>query len=139
MRHRIAGAGITGLGNSAPELISGESTGNKYRDALIRQCSKDAYETFFKGSKERGIDLDGVDAGALEFSVRIGVEPGYMYWPLKMIEISDVKEWSSLTTGYSWGGWGSGLRKTIKRYGAYKQKSKFVRFVDKWHPKLFPL
>ena len=138
MRYRMAGAAMTGLGgNSAPELIPGGGSGDKKRDALIRQCSKECYELFFKGHKERGIDLDGVDAGLHLDAVRIGVEPGYMYWPLKIIEIDPVKERSMLMSGYAWGPWGTGLRTKKKFYLEYKKKGKFVRFIDKWHPKLY--
>lgn len=140
MRHRIGIGAITGLGNPLPEMIENtETTGSKERDDLIRACAKECYETFFKGSKERGIDCDGVDAGITPAGdIRIGIEPGYMYWPLKIVEISREKKWSQLMTGYSWGAYGSGLRKKHRRYGEYKKCSKFIRFIDKWHPVLFP-
>jgi hypothetical protein len=138
MRHRIAGAAITGLGNPAPELIENtKTTGSKKRDDQIRTCAKECYETFFEGSTERGIDLGGVDAGLHGNAVRIGVEPGYMHWPLKIIEINREKSASALMTGYAWGAWGSGLRMTRTFYHQYKRKGKFVRFVDKWHPILY--
>ena len=125
---------MTGLGgNSSPERMDGKSTGNKKRDALIGECSKDAYETFFKSTK---LDYDGVDAQARDFEVRIGIEPTYMYDSLKMIVVSKTKENSYIETGYAWGPWGSGLRSTRKYYGEYKSKGKVVRFIDKWHAKL---
>jgi hypothetical protein len=131
--------GITGLGNPDPELIDNtKTTGIEERDDLIRACSKECYETFFKGSKERGIDCDGVDAGLHNGNIRIGIEPGYMYWPLKIIEIDQRKDLSMLMSGYSWGAYGSGLRLKRKFYQEYKRSSKFVRFIDKWHPILFP-
>ena len=40
-------------------------------------------------------------------------------------------------TGYSWDAWGSGIRSTAKLYSNYKNKSKFIKFVDKWHPKIY--
>ena len=137
MRHRIGIAAYTGLGNPNPELIRGRS-GSRKRDALINDASKECYELFFKGHKQRGIDLGGVDAGVTAYSVRIGIEPTYMYWPLKILEICEDKELSNITTGYSWGAYGSGLRTTRRRYQDAKRRGKFVQFVDKWHPILFP-
>jgi len=131
-------ASMTCLGNPDEELIDGKSTGDKKRDALIRACSKDCYETFFKGKKGRGIDLGYVDAGENErMVISIGIEPAYMYWPLKIIKIRRDKHFSSFITGYSWEPYGSGLRLTERQYLDYKRSSKFIRFIDKWHPKLY--
>lgn len=131
-------AAMTGLGNSAPEFMDGRPTGDEYRDALVRECAKECYIAFFEGAKERGIDLGGVDAGVRGDCVRIGIEPGYMYWPLKIVEIHQTKSASELITGYSWGAWGSGLRLRRKFYSQYRRQSKFVRFVDSWHARLYP-
>ncbi len=114
--------------------MDAKPTGDKKRDDIVRAFSKDVYETFFKGTS---MDEGYVDAGVRDFHVRAGIEPGYMYNPLKIIEIHEKKEHSRLITGYSWEAWGSGLRLTKRYYMDYKYKSKFVKFVDKWHSKLF--
>ncbi len=124
----------TGLGNPNPELMDGQTTGNKKRDTLINECAKDAYEIFFKGTK---LDYNSVDAQAREFEVRIGVEPTYMYESLKMIVIRDEIQNSYIITGYAWDAYGSGIRSTRKYYKEYKTNSKFVCFINRWHDKLF--
>ncbi len=127
----MAGAAATGLGgNAGPELMDRQSTGDKKRDALINECSKDAHDQFFKS-------FGYCDAGADGDEVRIGVEPAYMHENLKMISINRVKERSSFVTGRAFGPWGTGMRSTERRYGDYKRQGKFVKFIDKWHPKLF--
>ena len=136
MKYRIGGDAVraTGLGGGGQALMDGKPTGDKKRDALIRLVSKDCYLSFFKGTK---LDYDGVDAQAKEYEVRIGIEPSYMYESLKMFVISKTKENSYMVTGYSWGGWGTGIRSTRRYYSEYKTKSKFVRFIDNWHPQLY--
>lgn len=135
MRHRIGIAASTGLGNPSPELINGRGTGDIMRDELIRQCSKDAYETFFKGTK---LDYEGVDAGVHDFEVRIGVEPAYMYESLKMIVLHENINSCRFITGYAWEPYGSGIRKNVRWYRDLRRKGKFARFVDRWQPILFP-
>lgn len=134
MKRRIAGASHTGLGGGGKSLIDVEIKVTKKRGELIKECSKEAYELFFKGTK---MDYDYVDGGVKHDEVRIGVEPNYMYERLKMLIISEDKARSRMVTGYSWGGWGTDIRQTERFYRDRKTKSKFVRFVDKWHPKLF--
>lgn len=127
---------MTGLGGGAPVLMDGQPTGNKERDALIKECARDAYKTFFKGTS---LDYDYCDAQARESEVRLGIEPTYMYQHLKMIVINEDKKASEFILGYAVGAWASAIRKTKKFYLKYKRTSKFTRFVDKWHPQLFPL
>lgn len=134
MRHRIGIGGITGLGNPAPELMESKATGDKVRDSLIRRCAKDAYEVFFKGTK---LDYNYCDAAVKHEEVRLGIEPAYQYQELKMIVVSPTKENSYIRTGIAFGYYGSGIRSRKKFYSEFKYKGKFVRFVDKWHNKLF--
>ena len=101
----------------------------------INSCSKDCYLTFFKDTK---MDDGYVDAGLRHGEVRIGIEPSYMYERLKMFVISERKELSRIETGYSWGGWGTDIRSSTQYYKDKKTNCKFVRFIDKWHPVLFP-
>jgi hypothetical protein len=131
MRHQIGHAAATGLGNPAPELVSGRSTGDRKRDALINDAAKDCYGSF--GFKQHGY----CDAGEDGHEVRLGVEPAYQYEDLKVIIISKEKDYSRIITGRPWGPWGSQVASTIREYGDYKRRSKFVRFIDKWHPLLY--
>lgn len=133
MRRRLGGEG-TGLGNPDPQVMDGRSTGDKTRDALINTCAKDCYKTFFRGTK-----LDyACDAGANSWEVRLGIEPSYKDWPLKLIVISSEKRRSYIQTGIARGWYGSSWQATKTFYQNYKYRSKFVRFIDKWHPRLFP-
>lgn len=134
MRRRISGAGHTGLGNSAPHKIDGKPTGDKKFDAMVRKCSKDVYETFFKGTE---MDDGYVDAQVKNGEVMIGIEPGYMYERLKIIVIAEHIGESKMITGYAWGAWGSDIRQSERRYDDLKRKAKFAKFVDRWHPLLF--
>lgn len=134
MKRRIGISAHIGIGGGGPALMDGQPTEDEKLNDLVRACSKDAYETFFKGTV---MDEEYCDAQVGSRDVRVGIEPSYMYQRLKMITIEENKVWSSIVTGYAWGAWGSDIRKTEKYYKEYKTKSKFVRFVDKWHKILF--
>lgn len=121
----------TGLGVSSPDLISGQSTGNEKLDALLNEIAKDCYDTF-------GLEKYGYcDAGFEGDEARFGVEPSYKFDPLKLVIIAKEKDDSKYITGRAIGYYGSEVQSTVKEYGDYKKKSKFTRFVDKWHDKLF--
>lgn len=133
MRYRICpdiGLG----GNSSPALLNETGTGDLKKDAVIKSCAEACYHTFFKNTK---MDEGYCGAGVHGHEVRFGIEPSYMYEELKLICIDKNKEWSRLWTGIAFGGWGSGIRSKSRRYGEYKLKSKFVRFVDEWHKKIY--
>lgn len=132
MRHRMGG--VTGIGNPAPEVLDGKSTGSIQRDNLINQCAKDCYLTFFKGTK---LDYDTCDAGVTADEVRLGIEPAYKDWPVKLIVIDEEKRLSYIETGIARGWYGSEWQSTKRYYQDYKYASKFKRFVDKWHPRLW--
>lgn len=135
MKRRISGI-ETGLGGGGKPIISGIPTKSKKRNELIKKCSKEVYNLFFKGTK---LDYKYCDAGDEGYEIRIGIEPSYMYEPLKFITICEDKNLSSYVTGYSWGAWGTDNVTKVKRYIDGKTKSKFIRFIDKWHPLLFNL
>ncbi|MFA5174734.1 MAG: hypothetical protein WC438_06130 [Candidatus Pacearchaeota archaeon] len=135
MKRRIGCALHTHLGGNGIELMDGKSTGKKELDKIINACSKEAYELFFKNTK---LDYEGVDASMKEgYEVRIGIEPSYMYDELKMLCIHEDKKASRLITGIAFDVWGTGIRSTTKMYKDYKYKSKFIKFIDKWHDKIF--
>lgn len=127
MRHRAI-AFSTGLGNPNPERISGECTNNKELDSLIIDMCKEAVELFFNrfGFCAAQYNND---------SIEIGVTPVYQHDTLKIIKVNTRKELSSITTGYAFGYYGSEVVRTQKYYLDFKYKSKFIRFIDRWHEK----
>lgn len=131
---RRSGA-LTGIGNPEPELMNGQSTGDKNRDLLINKCAEDCHKTFFKGTE---MDFDSCDAQADDFGVKFGIEPSYFGDNLRIIEIRINKENSYYQTGHAFGYYGSGVRSKVRYYHQYRYNGKFKRFVDKWHALLFP-
>jgi len=123
MRHRIASG--FGLGNPDPELL--DNNGPKLP---TKKFADEAIELYFK-------HWDGFDFHIDDDSIRIGIEPSYQDDPLKIISIQKDKQQSYIQTGKAWGGYGSQITSKTKHYNEYKYKSKFVKFVDKWHPILF--
>lgn len=123
MRRRI-GDGLTGFGN--PDTIILDNVGT-----INEEFAQDALETYF--SKEEGFDFQ-----IHPTAVSVGIEPTYQGDPLKILSIHRTKEKSTYETGRAWGAYGSGITKKVRTYSEYKNKSKFVRFVDKWHAILFP-
>lgn len=121
MRHRIVN--IAGFGNNTKELLDNVGELNK-------KFASDAVKTYFR--KEEGFDFK-----VAKHFVMVGLEPGYQYERLKIVSICRDKK-SSFRQGYAWGPYGSGIRSTTKYYSEYKTKCKFTKFVDKWHPILFP-
>ncbi len=130
MRHRIGCAALTGLGNPSPEIIPNKNVRDEELKILLKFAAKDAYAKFFKhfGYCDVGIDCN---------DIVLGVEPAYQYEDLKIIRFKPNKERCSFSTGYARGDYGSRICKTEKLYRDYKYKSKFVRFIDKWHPVLY--
>lgn len=125
---------LTGIGNPDPELINGQSSGDEKLDGVINECSKDCYETFFKGTQ---MDYDGIDAGVDGRYIKIGIEPAYFGDNLKIIEFAPKKDNCYIQTGHAFGYYGSGVRSKVRYYHQYKTSTKFTRFIDKWHNKLF--
>lgn len=132
MRRRIGGA-HTGLGGGGSTLIDGKATKDKKINKIVTEAAKDAYETFFKGTK---LDEEYCDAQYRPNEVRLGIEPSYMYESLKIIVIDIQKEYSYIETGYAWGAWGTGIRSTKRYYRDIKTNSKFKKFINKWHEKI---
>ena len=129
MKHR-GGAQHTGLGSNAPVLVSGKNTGG-IPDSLLNEIAKDCYNTFsFEkyGYCEAGFDGD---------EARFGIEPTYQFEDLKLIVVCKDKAESKYITGRAVGAWASALQQKVKEYRNYQKSSKFTRFVDKWHAKLF--
>lgn len=131
MRHRISSL-VTGLGNPSPPLMDGGFSADSKLNAKVKEAAKEVFELFLKNG------FNHCDAQIGEDQIRLGVEPAYQYQKLKMITVHQEKKWSSFSIGYAWEAYGSGLRSRKKYYKDYKFKSKFIRFIDKWHPIFFP-
>jgi len=84
------------------------------------------------------LGVDGVDFQIEEDRVSIGIEPTYQYEKLKIITIHKDKSKSTITDGIAWGAYGSNVVFKTRSFQDFKYRSKFVRFVEEWHPKLFP-
>ena len=80
------------------------------------------------------LGLEGGDFQVEKDSVSVGIEPTYQYQDLKIVTIAKNKNESTYTTGRAWGPYGSGIASKTRRYGSYKNKSRFTKFVDEWHP-----
>lgn len=88
--------------------------------------------------KEYFKEWEGCDFQIGEQSITVGIEPTYQFDELKIFSIClDIGE-SSYITGKSWGPYGSGIAKRVRYYRDYKSNCKFTRFVNTWHPILFP-
>lgn len=129
MRHRIGAGANIGLGN--PNKCELDNKG----------ISRIPFEMFNDFLKRYGggqfSDYDGCDFTANKNMVALGWEPGYYYEPLFIICICRDIDESYITRGKAWGPYGSGIARNTKRYSDYKNKSKFVKFVDHWHSVIF--
>lgn len=126
MKRRIGGLGktiLTGLGGGGKELLPNVGKLNKkFADAAL--------EAYFKGK--------GYDFRIEEDEIAFGIEPTYQGDKRFLVTIRRDKQHSTIESGKAWGPWGSGVAKTTRYYRDYKYESKFVKFVNQWHPVLFP-
>lgn len=122
MRHRIVHG--TGFGNPDPEIL------DNHGPKPPKDLAEKVIELYFK-------DTEGFDYAWGKNTLRIGIEPAYQFDPLKVITIHKTKKKSTITTGHAFGCYGSGIRSKTKTYSEYKYKSKFVKFIDEAHLRLF--
>lgn len=119
MRHRIFSG--NGLGNPDKVLLNNKGNlNNEFADAALVEYFSEGFDFQISGD-----------------SIAIGIEPAYQYDRLKIISIHKNKENSYIRTGKAWGPYGSQIVSSVKIYKDYKNNSKFIRFVDKWHAVLF--
>jgi hypothetical protein len=121
MRHRLVSG--TGLGNPEKAELTNQGKLNK-------KFAEDALKAYFE-------QYEGFDFKVTDALVLVGIEPSYQYDPMLIISIERDKNKSYIKRGKAWGPYGSQVVKSIKYYGDYKLKSKFVKFVDKWHQEFF--
>lgn len=130
MKHR-GGAEQTGFGVNAHLYMRGNQSDGAISNDLLNEIAKDCYETF--NFEKFGYCEAAFDSG----EARFGVEPTYMYDALKLMVICENKLESKYVTGRAVGPWASTVIGSTREYGDYAYKSKFIRFVDKWHEKIF--
>lgn len=122
MKHRLVNNGFGA--NAEVHLNNWGSLNESFANAVM---------DFFALAETEGLDYQ-VDSD----TVSVGIEPTYQYDELKIVKIVKNKEDSTYTTGKSFGPYGSKVVSRTKRFGDYKRKSKFTKFVDAWHSALFP-
>lgn len=115
---------FTGLGGGQRDLLDNQGE-------LPEEFGQDVIEAYF--SKEHACDYQ-----IKKTHISVGIEPTYQYDRLKIITIHSDKFKSNIRTGRAWGPYGTQIAVNKRIYSEYKTKSKFVKFVDKWHPVLFP-
>lgn len=127
-------AAHTGCGGNAKTELDGIPASDKARNEVINACAKDFYETFIKDTE---LDQGYCDAQDRTGELRVGVEPSYMYERMKFASLRWDKTHSAQHTGFAFGPWGSDVRSSRRLYKDYQLRSKFVRFIDRWHRRLF--
>lgn len=131
MRHRLVSLRSTGLGNPDPCLLDNQWTAYEDLNDLLKVMFIDANHCFFHQCVDFKIELkeDG-------WTVAMGYEPAYMYEKLRIVKINSNKGDSFNRSGFAWEGYGTGIASTTKYYSQYQKKSKFAKFVDKWHDEI---
>lgn len=128
MRHRMTDLN-TGLGNSETEKLinNGKLTNKKFWDKFLEDAQKN-----FTLIREVG----GFDFTITENGFAFGIEPAYQMDRLEIIYIAFDKEQSYWRKGIAMGVYGSHIVETTKYYKDYKNKSKFIKFIDRWADKV---
>ena len=129
MRHRIGGQN-TGLGNPNPEILENKWSKDERLNKVLKAMFKEVIPLYFS-------KWGGVDFKIRENRIEFGIEPAYQYEKLLFITIDRNINESRYTSGIAWGAWGSELAIKERYYGDYKYKSKFCKFIDKWHKKIY--
>ncbi len=120
MKRRITS--IVGLGSGAKDLLTNNGGLN---EKFAIDVTNEYFEEF-----DYQVDRD---------QIMVGIEPTYQDDLLKIVAINRNIGLSSITRGKAWGPYGTQIGKTSRFYKNYKKKSKFINFVDRWHPVLFPV
>lgn len=131
MRHRLGDIGSQiGLGNPSAVLLDNKWSKSETYNKKIKRMLKDGTGLYFK-------DIGGCDFTIIKDRIDFGIEPAYQFENLKIISVNKEIGLSFIQTGRAFDYYGSGIRSTIKYYKNYKLKSKFVRFIDKWHKAVY--
>ena len=127
-------ASSTGLGNPSPVLLKNQLTNDISFNKKIKKMLSNAIKQFPLMKKYNGCDFE-IRNGKISF----GIEPAYQYEHLELVCIQEDKNQSYQQRGYAHGAYGSDIASTMRFYKDYKYRSKFTKFVDKWHSFLFHL
>ena len=129
MRHRILG--FNGLGNPEPTILNNNKKIEKsdFWDEFLEDATKN-----FKTISEYG----GFDFQVTEDRFMFGIEPSYEGDDLQIVQFNfKDKSLCCIEQGRAFGAYGSDIVSKFRYYGDYKNKSKFVKFIDKWYDRLF--
>lgn len=113
----------TMLGSNQKKLLTnnGEVLNKKFATELISE--------YFE-------EFEGFDFQIEEDYVLFGIIPAYQFDKLKIICIHKNKGLSFIKTGQAKDYYGEGVRTTTKYYREYKNKCKFIKFIDRWHEEI---
>ena len=128
MRHRILG--FNGLGNPEQTILNNNKKIKKsdFWDEFLEDATKN-----FNTLSEYG----GFDFQVTEDRFMFGIEPSYEGDDLQIIQFNfKDKSLCCIEQGRAFGAYGSDIVSKFRYYGDYKNKSKFVKFIDKWYEKL---
>jgi hypothetical protein len=126
-------ASMTRLGgNSDKPILINNWPEDKTLEKKLMDMMEEASKTFKALEKMRNIDFS-----IFENNILIGIEPSYMYDEIYVISINRDKNSSMLRSGISFGNYGSNIISKVSFYKDKKTKSKFIRFVDKYHALIY--
>jgi hypothetical protein len=128
-------------GNSADPILDNVWSKDKNKNNILVHLFDDAIEKFFTKyftigkfkDKDAWLDFTIIE----DEQILMGQEPAYFGEDLKLVCLHKIKELSYFQTGHAFGYWGTGIRSKVKTYSSYKYNSKFKKFIDKWHPKIY--
>lgn len=124
MRHRICN--LTGFGSSEPIRL--DNNINIHKNEFWNEFLKDVQLNFKTIDKYEGFDFH-ITSNSFTF----GIEPSYKFDDLQIIHFDfNNKQNCYIEQGRAWGYYGSHCVTKTKKYSEYKNKSKFIRFIDKW-------
>lgn len=117
-------------GNNSPERL--ENVGTTTPEILA--MFSEAIKTFPEMKLHEGLDYHiGSDL------IFMGIEPSYFGDNLEIVTIARDKAQSTIETGHAFGMYGSGIRSRKKSYSEFKRPTRFTKFIDAWHGKVFAM
>lgn len=128
MRHRIGG--ITGFGNSSPEIL--DNNRKMEKSEFWDEFLEDALENFKTLAEYGGFDFHVSDNRFM-----FGIEPAYEGEDIQIIQFNfKDKSLCCIEQGRAFGAYGSDIVSKYRYYGDYVNKCKFVKFIDRWYDRI---